>query len=248
MDRTSTSAASPRTLSSRLREDQSGAIIILALAFITIVLALAVGVLSLAFTGSSSLRAYRMERHRRYATDAAMQSAVQYVRQNPLIGVSGASPPACGMNYLVQEDAASGGAIQVFTAGSVLNVTCGATPGQDSGVRETGDPRTAPNGGQGPRDVTFTVSCSYNTIPAKGTLTCASGGANTLLLGRARVRYDVDYGIDPKVPVGGGLLCGPFDDAVDPAPTNPDGPGNLCTASWVRAVVPKIVYWSLKGG
>ena len=229
MDRTSTTAASPRTLSSRLRDDQSGAIIILALAFVTVVLALAVGLLSLAYTGSSTLRAYRPQ-------------------QNPLIGVSGASPPACGMNYLVQEDTASGGAIQVFTPGSVLNVTCGATPGQDSGVRETGDPRTAPNGGQGPRDVTFTVSCSYNTIPARGTLTCASGGANTLLLGRARVRYDIDYGIDPKVPVGGGLQCGPFDDAVDPAPTNPDGPGNLCTASWVRAVVPKIVYWSIKGG
>ena len=84
----STTAQSPKTLSHRLRNDQSGAIIILALAFLTVILALAVGIIGLAQTGSSSLRAYRLERHRRYAADSALQSAVQYVRQNPGLGVS----------------------------------------------------------------------------------------------------------------------------------------------------------------
>lgn len=175
MARTRTTATSSRTLSHRLRNDQSGAIIILALAFLTIVLALAVGIIGLAQTGSASLRAYRLERHRRYAADSALQSAVQYVRQNPGLGVS-ASPPACAMDYAVQEDTASGGAIQVFTPGSVLNVTCEATPGvTDSGAREL-DLRGEPTGGQGPRDVTFVVRCAYSSIPAKGTLACGSGG------------------------------------------------------------------------
>lgn len=240
MARTPSTATSPKTLSSRLRNDQSGAIIILALAFLTVILALAVGLLGMAHTGSASLRAYRLERHRRYAADAALQSAAQYVRQDPSLGVS-ASPPACAMNYTVQEDTASGGALQVFTVGSVLNVSCGATPGvTDSGAREL-DLRGEPTGGQGPRDVTFVVSCTYNTIPAKGTLACGSG-SNTLVLGRARVRYDIDFGITPTRP-----NCGPYDDSYVP-PVDPNGPGNLCTASSVRAVVPKIVFWNIKGG
>ncbi len=224
MDRTSTSAASPRTLSSRLREDQSGAIIILALAFITIVLALAVGH-AWACRGPArrSLRAYRLERHRRYAADAAMQSAVQYVRQNPLIGVSGASPPACGMNYTVQEDTASGGAIQVFTPGSVLNVTCGPPPASGlRGPRDGRRPRTARQRRPGPtrRDL-HGQSAPTTPSPAKGTLTCGSG-SNTLVLGRARVRYDIDFGIVRARPP---RHCGPFDDSTHGPPVDPNGPG-----------------------
>ncbi|MEZ5177169.1 MAG: hypothetical protein R2746_02515 [Acidimicrobiales bacterium] len=134
-----------KTLSARLREDQSGAIIILALAFLTIVLAIAVGLIGMAYTGSNSLRAYRLERHRRYAADAAMQSAVQYVRQNPNLGIS-LSPPTCAMNYAVQEDTASGGALQVFTPGSTLNVSCGATPGVTDSVPETSTCEASPPG------------------------------------------------------------------------------------------------------
>lgn len=240
MARTPTTAIRPKTLSARLREDQSGAVIILALAFLTVILALAVGIIGLSWTGSSSLRAYRLERHRRYAADAALQSALHYVRANPGLGVS-ASPPACAMNYAVQQDVAPGGAMAVFTPGSVLNVTCKATPGvTDSGAREL-DLRGEPTGGQGPRDVTFEVSCAYSTMSATGPLSCGSGG-NTVILGRSRVRYDIDFSIVPTKPD-----CGPYDDSYVP-PVDPNGPGNLCSASSVRAVVPKIMLWSLKGG
>lgn len=239
MARTSTTATSSETLSARLHRDESGAIIILALAFLTVVLVLAVALIGLSHTTSASGRTYRLERSRRYAADSALQIAVQHVAKTPTLGVS-ASPPACGTSYTVQEDTAGGAVIRVFATGSVLQVACGATPGvTDSGAREL-DLRGEPTGGQGPRDVTFTVTCTYNTIPQNGTLRCGTG-SNTMVLARARVRYDVDYGIVPTRP-----NCGPYDDSY-PQPVDPNGPGNLCSASSVRAVVPKIVYWSVKG-
>lgn len=224
----SSTARSPKALSRRLREDQSGAIMVLAMAFVFVIVIIAWALTDLAYTGSSSLRAYRLERERRYAADGAMQAAVQMARLNTQLGIS-TSPPACSMTMPINEDTAGGATIQVFTAGSTLSVSCFATPG----VTNSGD-IDPDEGGQLTRDVSFTVSCNYNPpMPAHGTLTCGSG-SSTLLLGRARVRYDIDYGIVPTLP-----NCGPMD---------PNFPlVNLCRASTVRAVVPKIVYWSLKG-
>lgn len=180
----------------RLRREE-GSIMILALAFLIVILALAVGLLGLAFTGSNSLRAYRLERVRRYNTDSALVAAVQMVRNTPTLGVS-TSPPACGMQYIVQEEVPATGpnVTRVFTVNSRLTVTCGAS----TGVSNSGDPD--PDGtGQLARDVTFTVTCQYAPpIPVKGTLRCGTGSAN-MTLGQARVRFDVDNGVAnvPKI-------------------------------------------------
>ncbi|MEZ5177168.1 MAG: hypothetical protein R2746_02510 [Acidimicrobiales bacterium] len=56
------------------------------------------------------------------------------------------------------------------------------------------------------------------------------------------MRYDIDFSVVPTKP-----NCGPYDDAYTP-PVDPNGPGNLCTASSVRALILKIVYWNIKGG
>lgn len=226
----------------RAHDDQSGAIIILALAFLTVMLALSWSLIELSYAGSSSLRSYRLERTRRYAADSALQAAIQMVKLNPALGVSGSSTP-CGMSYAIQEDTAGGVRLRAFTPGSVLAVTCSPTPGvSNSGVREL-DERLEPTGGQMARDITFTVTCRYSpSSDPKATLTCGSGG-DTQTLGRARVRFDIDYGIVPTRP-----NCGPYNPNVEP-PVDPNDPiQNPCTASSIRAVVPKIVYWSLKGG
>jgi hypothetical protein len=56
------------------------------------------------------------------------------------------------------------------------------------------------------------------------------------------VRYDIDFSIVPTRP-----NCGPYDDAAPP-PVDPNSANNLCTSSSVRAIIPKIVYWSIRGG
>ena len=96
------------------------------------------------------------------------------------------------------------------------------------------------------------MSYAYTSTPAKGTLPWGSG-SNKLVLARARVRYDIDFSILPRANPADppSINCGPIsDDApdVDVATLWGNRDYNLCTASAVRAVVPKIVYWSIKGG
>lgn len=218
----------------RIREagrDQSGAIMVLALAFLIVVLALAWGLIEMSYTGSASLRAYRLERSRRYAADSALQAGIQMLKSDATLGT--VDDPLCSMTYLVQENAPTGEVIRVFSTGSTLSVSCEAVAGSDSGGIDS-------DGGQKAREVILRVSCQYEPpIPAKGTLYCGSG-SKSLVLGVARVRFDVDYGV-PIDPTG----------TKDPAVCGPDDPNtheNLCLASKVRAVVPKIIQWSLKGG
>lgn len=206
-----------------------------------VILALSWSLIELSYTGSASLRTYRHERVRRYSADSALQAAIQMVKGDPSLGVSGSSS-SCGMTYAVQQDTAGGAALQVFDENSVLKVSCVPTPGvTNSGIREP-DERGGPTGGQLARDVTFTVTCEEVASSKPFKLACRSGGSSRTLA-TARVRFDIDYGVVPTRP-----NCGPYSPNVDP-PINPMDPiQNPCTASSVRAVVPKIVYWSLKGG
>ena len=91
--------------------------------------------------------------------------------------------------------------------------------------------------------------------------TATSGATN--VIARARIRFEIDYGYpqaytqragctaDPT----GGPSCPPVPIGSTPSPAvcndaNGDGdsvdPGD-CTASTIRARVPKVVYWSIKG-
>lgn len=183
----------PRSLiqTERLR-NEDGAIMILALAFLIVILALAVGLLGLAFTGSASLRAYRVERVRRYSADSALVAAVKLVEARPALGVSSILVP-CAMEYKVQELMSGNDVTRVFTDTSRLNVTCEVPPE----VTNSGDPD--PDGtGQLPRDVVFTVTCRYTPpIRARGPLRCGGASATTTMtLGSARVRYDVAPVVD----------------------------------------------------
>lgn len=201
------------------RHPESGAVIILALAFLTIILTLTVALFGLANAGAASLRHFRLERTRRYNADAALQATVQRVKDTPTLGVtSGAN---CNWSFPMQEDIAGGLAQRVITPGSTLTVTCAATAGVTSGGADV-------DGGQALRDVTIEVACNNTAAPAAhASLTCGAGG-NSTVIARARVRFEVDYGIVPAAPD-----CGPT--------------VALCSASTVRAVVPKVVYWSIKG-
>lgn len=234
----------------RNRSGESGAVILLALAFLTVVLTLVVALFGLSHTGSASLRHFRFERVRRYNADAALQAAVQYVKQNPRVGEgTGTGALTQCLTYDMQEDVSGNtgaGEIQsVLTPGSTLRVYCGATNGVSSGI--TGYPSSGfdTDQGQPPRDVTIEVRCTGNPPTPRGRLTCGSTGSTTTVLARARVRFDVDWGITPTAPD-----CGPIDlnpllpDGVTP---NPHFLVNDCYASTARAVVPKVVYWSIRG-
>lgn len=200
------------------RHGERGAILILAIAFVTVILTLAVSLLTLAYTGSSSLRAFRIERAQRNAADAAMQSAVHMVRKDPTLGQTTGSP-TCSMTYPMVETT-SGGELSVVAAGSFVTVTCEATAGSTSGGVDV-------DFGQRTRDVTFTVTCLGSPPGPRQKLSCGSSGA-TQVLARARVRYEIDYSLVPS-----GATC---------APSTTD-----CIAHNARAVVPKVLTWSLKG-
>ncbi len=202
----------------RARHGERGAILILAIAFLTVILTLAVSLLTLAYTGSTSLRNFRIERARRYAADGALQSAVQMVKKDPTLGQTTGSP-TCQMTFPIVEDT-SAGALSVVSAGSYVTVSCAATTGVVSGGVDVDQ-------GQRARDVTFTVTCQ-GTPPARNQKLVCGGSGPTTVLARARVRYEIDYGLVPT-----GATCAPS--ATD------------CVAHNARAVVPKVLTWSLKG-
>lgn len=205
------------------RRGESGAILLLALAFITIVMVLTIALLGLAKTENSALRSYRTERVRRYAVDGALQEAIQFMKQNPKYGTD-TSTDLCHLEHPVKDDL-RGGAAGIFPVASdnvvyYITVDCYATKiaNVDSGA-------IGSDGGQDARDVTFEVKCSHepNTPVPVGLIQCGSG-TEEIVLARARIRFDVDYSIPP---------------------TSPDcNPG--CTASTARAVVPKVISWSVR--
>lgn len=208
---------------------ESGAILLLALAFITIVMVLTVALLGLAKTENAALRSYRTERVRRYNVDSALQEAIQMVKLYPKMGVEGtASTDPCHMEHGVRDELLGGGGasgiFDVTQSAGYITVECTATPPAVSGITSGA---TDSDGGQGARDVTFEVRCNYlagDPVP-NGQISCGSGSAYKVLA-RARVRYDIDYSVTPVAP-----NC---------------NTGSGCTASTVRAIIPKVISWSLR--
>lgn len=200
------------------RDREKGAIIMVAVAFLTIVMTLVTALLYFAMAGSTSVRSYRQERVRRYAADGALNAAVQRLKVTPTLGTTAGS---C-LTFTITEDLAGGEVYPMVAAGSSLTVDCAPTV--------PGAPLIDGDQGQAPRDVLLTVTCTFNpaSVGPDQPLSCGSGGS-TMVLGRARVRFEIDYGIVASVANG-----------------NCNDPAN-CTAATNRAVVPKIISWSTKG-
>ncbi|QXC59563.1 hypothetical protein KSP35_14345 [Aquihabitans sp. G128] len=172
--------------------------------FIAVIGVLSASLISLAYSGSKSSKAYRQERVVRYNAESALQTTVLRLQRNPLIGTDATStgtPPldaSCAMNLPMQQDTTQG-AKATFVAGSVLSVTCGPTC---STTTSTGscDPSVAGgsggldgDGGQKPRDITITVTCKGPAAGAPGALLdCRGSGASTRVVAKARVRFEID--------------------------------------------------------
>ncbi len=178
------------------RED--GVSVIFTLVFLVVVFTLITAVLAYARSTALTVTTYQRDRALRYAADAALETAVQMVKEKPDLGVSAHPatpttpeivPPACGMVLLLAEHDPGG----IFAPNARLDVTCAFTPGQVSGGFDA-------DGGQALRDVTFTVECR---LPSSSSITdlplqCGSANPKIVHLAEARVRFDLDYGyVDP---------------------------------------------------
>lgn len=174
------------------RNSESGSVLLLSLAFIIVIMVLAVGLLGITRTGNASLRAYELERTRRYSVNSALETSVQMVKQRPDLGVT-ATPLPCGLEYEVTGEQRVIG--PDGNGSAYLYVVCSAT---DVDGAVSGGPDS--DGGQAPRDVTFEVRCATDPVsnpPQAGFIVCGSGG-DYAVLGTARVRYEVDIkGIEP---------------------------------------------------
>lgn len=187
---------------------QDGAVMVIALAFLTVVGLLAVVVLSMAWTGSNTLAVYRQDRVLRYNAEAALQTTVLRLATNPLMGTVDrpdltTDTRDCPMDFALQQD--PGGTAPIpptFTSGSFLKVTCAPTSAANA---------TGPWGGSGasgyydtvsqtqsPRDVTITITCtSPPSTKAKDPVTCGSAGTSQVIA-KARVRFEIDYSLTDK--------------------------------------------------
>ena len=117
------------------------------------------------------------------------------VRNNKSFGETTPPPPptpACEMEYPIT-GASLPDPKQLFLIGSRLLVTCEETPGTPASSGGLDG-----NGRQLYRDVTFTVTCDFDPLnPPEDALDCTPGNPSTMVLGTARVRYEVDPGYTP---------------------------------------------------
>jgi hypothetical protein len=165
--------------------DESGAIIVLALAFLTVIGVLTVALITFARVGAVSTTSYRIERTRRYAADSALQSTVQRLAMNPSTTYS-STWTNCGRNT-IQEFTGGGNIAPVVATGANVTVQCRNTPNSSSSGIDT-------DGGQAPRDIEMQVLCTYGaSMVVNKQLTCGNASTNTLVIGRARVRFENNY-------------------------------------------------------
>jgi hypothetical protein len=176
------------------RPDERGSVLLLALAFMTVVMLLVTALITFARTGNQSLHFYEVERTRRYAVSSALELGLAAVAKDKDLGTS-TSWQTCAQSpvYGTQDPIESKAAFQVVGPGSYLTVLCRQTPGTTTYVP----------GSDEPRDVTFEIHCYTDDSPfsayktSKTTVTCGSGGIDSLLA-EARIRYEIDYS-DPNV-------------------------------------------------
>jgi hypothetical protein len=167
---------------------------LLAFVMIFVIFVIITGVLSLGFTAARTVKTYDRDRALHYSADAALEVAVQMVRNNKSMGETSYSG-LCELTYTQSGTSTSPpDPKNIFAPGARLLVECGTTPGiaTTSGGLD-------PNGRQRYRDVTFTVSCHYNSLdPPDQPLDCQPfSNPDVMVLGTARVRYEVDPGYTP---------------------------------------------------
>lgn len=191
------------------RDGESGAVMIIALAFLTVVGLLSVVVLSMSWTGSNTVAVYRQDRVMRYNAEAALQTTVLRLSKNPLLGTVDRTDlttdsPDCPMDFtMVQDPSGTAPVPPTFRTGSILKVSCAPTsalnssgPWGGSGASGYYDPVSQT---QSPRDVTITVSCLVpaGATTAKDPINCGSTGT-ARVVAQARVRFEIDYSLADK--------------------------------------------------
>ena len=167
---------------------ERGASVVFAVVFLIVVSTLVSGALAYSSTASRSVIAYQRDRALHYAADGALEVAVQMGEDRAGIGVAGG--PSCSMILPL------GGAHAVHDPGGVFSdtarlvVTCAAATATSGTLDGAGFQQT--------REVIFTVLCRLpdGSKISERDLSCAKDPADTqeFVLGRARVRYDVDPG------------------------------------------------------
>lgn len=197
------------------RRGESGAALILALVFLTVIGVITGALLGMAYTGTKSLAAYRLERTRRYAADSALQATVFRLSKqtNATLGTTTAMAQ-CGRLPVSQLASSGGGAVDVVNnpATAYVTVWCQATPVIPGETDDSFDT----DGGQAPRRVSMEVRCGYDTAMVVDKKLNCGAGSQYSVIGRARVRFEVDY--------------------------DNSGAVNKNT----RAIVPKILAWQLR--
>jgi hypothetical protein len=158
---------------------------LLALAFIVVIGTLATGLLLFAYTTTRATNSYRIERVRRYSADGALQVAVQRLKMTPSY-VPPATATACA-TYGIVEDPSAATQAPVVATGAGMTVTCEASPASDKFSYDL-------DGGQKPRDFTLVVRCNTSgPIVVNKKLQCGTGTGTSTEVGRARVRFEIDY-------------------------------------------------------
>jgi hypothetical protein len=171
---------------------EGGAVLILALVFLTVILVLALSLLNLAFTGASTTQQFREQRLLRYNGEAALQGAIQFLKTKPEACVRPAEGDcATNVSYPLMVEHLAGSSKGALFPGSFLRVLY-TTNGADSGTIDT-------DGGQRPRDVTIRVVCDAHPSQGRRQLLRCGNGSQQRIVAQARVRFEVNY--DPGTAV-----------------------------------------------
>ena len=162
---------------------ESGATLIIAVLFVTVIVSLVIGLLGFAQVGARSNRAYKVERTNRYGVEAAMNAGIQYLALKPEMGITG-STTRCYVQVPLEGD------VKIVVGNSYFTMECAATT--PSAGRALSDSGKVVDGVQNPRDITITISCGNDAAnPVR--VGYASCGTGTLVpVAKARVRFDRD--------------------------------------------------------
>jgi len=213
---------------------ESGAALILALAFMIGILVTTTALLGFATTSSRALRTYRQERAIRYAADSALESGIALLSHDTTRASCPTSGPptngpcqnettdSCNLQIPVAEDPNQ----HTLVPGSFLTLKCLANPNANNQTSKSG--AFDGDGSQNPRDVLFTVVCSPTppaavpTTPDSLLYKCGNGTDPDRIVARARVQYQIDFTYNCIT--------------ASQCPS-----GKLAS---IRARVPQIIYWN----
>ncbi|WP_421117906.1 hypothetical protein ACE2AJ_10745 [Aquihabitans daechungensis] len=168
---------------------ESGATLLIAVAFVTVIFSLVIALLGFAQVGARSNRAYKGERTNRSSVEGAMNAGIQYLAINPTLGVSG-STDTCRVQVSIEGD------VRIVVGNAYYTMECAATTPSTGGA--SADSGKVVDGVQVPRDVTIRILCGNDSAnPVRvGYSSCGTGV--TRLVATARVRFDRDT--TPNIP------------------------------------------------